>query len=1153
MTIYSRILSILVIVSLSISCSKNNNNKIKNEKATEIKGYVEYLKKIKENSDGNNYYAGYKEVELRKMLNNRSSFQKNITAEDESNFSSSAAQSATFTERGPQNASGRTRAFIIDKADASGNTYLAASIGGGIWRGVYNPVSMEMAWSNLTPDIENLDFVSMAQSSNNPSVIYAGTGERSLSGEDNGSGIYKSSDGGATWANITPKIGLKIDPSFANVYRIIVDPNDENIVVIAAERKYYSYSKIFRSTDGGSSWNKVYEPAGTSAITQVIASPSDFNIQYAAVRGGNALRSDDAGLTWRELGDFQGTWSYHSRNELVVSHQSTEIIYAGLKVGGSSTPFGLNVSYDGGTNWHHVVENDKFGNTDYIDDGWIGQQGNYNNFIQINPYNDKIVYVGDINIHKFTILDDTTKSSQAITDVYSEIDSDGVGKINGYVHPDQHTMTTFSDGLGNFRLIVGNDGGPAISDMSPDPGVNDKSWQATEFMWAWTPSGSGKPQIDIGYRTTQFYHAAKVKGKNQYIGGTQDNGTYLTREPSVSTPQEADRVGSGDGFGVITHWDDPLKMMLTCQYNGCAAITKDGGAFGPWSFEYTYGFKQDESEGNPFYSKLANSKQDPDMIYGITTNGVIRSDNFGDSWTYNKLKGSSTIHDYYGSDIEVSEANPRFVWAGGWVSEDYNESIFLSKDWGQTFEPVKIPKGVSANTSGIFSHPTEDSTVYILFSNYGRSKIYETKDLGVSWNDITGFSPNFQFSEDDSSTGFPNVGVNALVVMPYDSDIIWAGTEIGLVETRDRGQTWTLTETNLPYVNIYDLELADQGQVVIATYGRGIWTANVPDLVSWVPKESAISLSLEKNSISENDESTKVNIQLSRDLSPYSPAKIVFSASGTATSADYILSSDTMVITNQSIPDFYITSIQDTEMEGDETLSLSVSYIENGKVISGDKLDIVIKDDDTNNSPPSLSFDVDKTTIDEDSDEAKITVSLSKEPNLGPVSIKFKFDGTAESTDYTTSTEEIIISSGKSAEMVIASIQDTEDESNEEIIVVVESAENVSGTWDNVTISTIVILDDDEPAPLSVENSFDEIFEIYPNPTEGILKIKSNRSFSDGLEIKIFDIFGREFINKKISGDIKLHTFDLRNRDDGLYIIRVLSGDKVYSKKIIKK
>ena len=389
--------------------------------------------------------------------------------------------------------------------------------------------------------------------------------------------------------------------------------------------------------------------------------------------------------------------------------------------------------------------------------------------------------------------------------------------------------------------------------------------------------------------------------------------------------------------------------------------------------------------------------------------------------------------------------------------------------------------------------------------------------------------------------------------MPYDSDIIWAGTEIGLVETLDRGQTWNLVNSNLPYVNIHDLELADQGQVVIATYGRGIWTAEIPDLVSWSPKESDITLSLEKNSILESEEKSKINIQLSRDLSPYSPAKIVFSASGSASATDYVLSSDTLVITNQTIPDFYITSVQDVEAEGDETLTLSVSYIENGKIIAGDKLDIIIEDDDNVNSPPSLTFNVDKTSINENSDEAKITATLSKEPNLGSVKIKFKFEGTAESSDYNVSSEEITISSGKTANMVITSIQDAKDEPNEDIKVIVESAENVSGSWNNVTLTSITIIDDDEPAPLSVENSFDNVFEVYPNPTEGIIKLKSIGSLNGELDIKILDIFGREMINKNITSSTEVYTFDIRDRDDGLYIIRVLSGDKVYSKKIIKK
>ena len=168
------------------------------------------------------------------------------------------------------------------------------------------------------------------------------------------------------------------------------------------------------------------------------------------------------------------------------------------------------------------------------------------------------------------------------------------------------------------------------------------------------------------------------------------------------------------------------------------------------------------------------------MIYGITSRGIIRSENFGDSWEYIKL-GSN----YRGGRIEVSEANPRFVYAGQTIGSI--AKIHLSKDWGKTFEPINAPSdNINGNVSGIYSHPTEDSTVYLLFSYYKRAKVFESKDLGATWEDLSGYPVNFETGE--SSNGFPNVGVNALVVMPFDPNIIWVGTEIGLLESTDRGE-----------------------------------------------------------------------------------------------------------------------------------------------------------------------------------------------------------------------------------------------------------------------------------------------------------------------------------------------------------------------------
>ena len=144
----------------------------------------------------------------------------------------------------------------------------------------------------------------------------------------------------------------------------------------------------------------------------------------------------------------------------------------------------------------------------------------------------------------------------------------------------------------------------------------------------------------------------------------------------------------------------------------------------------------------------------------------------------------------------------------------------LSTDYGASFSQVSNYSG--SQITGIYSHPTEDSTVYVLFAQHGVGKIIETKDLGQTWEDITGFSGGV------SSRGFPDVAVYSLAVMPYDKDVIWAGTDIGLVESTDRGNSWNLVQSNLPHVSIWDLKVKDQGEVVIATHGCLLYTSPSP-------------------------------------------------------------------------------------------------------------------------------------------------------------------------------------------------------------------------------------------------------------------------------------------------------------------------------------
>jgi hypothetical protein len=99
-----------------------------------------------------------------------------------------------------------------------------------------------------------------------------------------------------------------------------------------------------------------------------------------------------------------------------------------------------------------------------------------------------------------------------------------------------------------------------------------------------------------------------------------------------------------------------------------------------------------------------------------------------------------------------------------------------------------------------------------------RPKILRTSDFGETWEDISGFG-----NDSTSNNGFPDVMVYSLLVMPYNTDIIWAGTEIGIFESPDNGETWHYADNGLPAVSVWQMFVQDN-TIVLATHGRGIWT-----------------------------------------------------------------------------------------------------------------------------------------------------------------------------------------------------------------------------------------------------------------------------------------------------------------------------------------
>jgi hypothetical protein len=160
-----------------------------------------------------------------------------------------------------------------------------------------------------------------------------------------------------------------------------------------------------------------------------------------------------------------------------------------------------------------------------------------------------------------------------------------------------------------------------------------------------------------------------------------------------------------------------------------------------------------------------------------------------------------------------------------------NATPNISLDGGFSFSPTGGSSEISGRLSGLDTHPTEEGTAFITFSFSDGPKILRTTDYGLNWSDISGFGTG-----DESTTGFPDVAVYCVAVMPYNTDIIWAGTDIGLVESTDNGATWSLHESNLPSVSIWEIKVVED-QVVLATHGRGIWSATLPELSNYTPPE----------------------------------------------------------------------------------------------------------------------------------------------------------------------------------------------------------------------------------------------------------------------------------------------------------------------------
>jgi photosystem II stability/assembly factor-like uncharacterized protein len=723
-----------------------------------------------------------------------------------------------FIERGPLNVPGRTRGIAVDPTD--NKKWFAGTVGGGVWK----TEDEGQTWFNLTDNqLPNLATSTIAISQQDANTLYAGTGEPFGNlGAIGGSGIFKTTDGGATWASLTGT------SNFGDIGRLIVNPNDKNNVVVAAK------NGIYRTTNGGVSWLPKYSPPNSSNWVQDLdVDPTDFNIQYGSVRDLGLVKSIDGGQTWNIVLNRNSFNSNHSRFETSVSPADSSTIFVSVYSSSGATT-GVNtdfyVSRDNGNSFINLKTTGSADNANLLTG-----QGWYDNVIVAHPYDINIFYVGGVAVFKVTISG-TNFTAVSIASGYDN------SQINTGVHVDQHGLSTILGGNQEFRILLANDGGLYSTSFKQDPGVSQGDWSSDA----------------IGKNSTQFYGAAKQNGEDNYLAGAQDNGSWISQGNDSDKSKTYTFVFGGDGYEALWHYNKSGDFLVTSQY----------GRIGRYVDNSFAGNADIADSGNssiaPFYSKISNTDNNPNAVFTITSRGVWRSTDFGANWALVTLPPSFGASNNSALNVEVSSADPNVVWAGGAMKENGSNLLQVSEDNGQTYTATNAyssPKNNhSYNISGIGTSLTERKRAYALFSSQGAAKVLKTEDLGNSWTNISG----------EAFSSLPDVAVHSIIEMPFDKDILWAGTDIGIFETTDGGASWSILNGFIP-VAVYDMKIVNN-QVVIATYGRGIWSATLSELNSYtvapfltLPEISAAQKEIESSKIIVNynvtaDEVNRVKI-----------------------------------------------------------------------------------------------------------------------------------------------------------------------------------------------------------------------------------------------------------------------------------------------------
>jgi photosystem II stability/assembly factor-like uncharacterized protein len=671
--------------------------------------------------------------------------------------------------------SGRVSALAVDPNNVS-VVYLGAAQGG-----VWKTTNGGSSWMPLTDNAESTAIGSIAIDPSNSNVIYVGTGEENFSGDSYyGAGILKSTDAGGSWTQICgPFCGPTASDAYygggAHIGALAVSPSNSQVLLAAAAVLFHD--GIYRSTDGGSSWNQVVtDNPGNS----VVFDPTDGDIAYASIgnvfAGGaeSVLKSTDGGATWDDANGSGGNaldLSRAGRIVLALARSSGSTLYASVAEVSTGNLSGFYKTTDGGDNWTRLSAT-----PDYCT-----PQCGYDNVVAVQPTNPNVIYAGGAFV---TTLVRSTDGGASWSLLQSAQNS-------GFLHADMHALEFSSDGN---TLYLGNDGGAYVATQVTDP----------------TPSFTA---LNNTLGITQYYPgiASHPTSAAPMLGGTQDNGTVLYS--GIPTWQN---VTCGDGGYTVIDPRNPSTMYTGCQLINLLKSTSSG-TFGTWN-QVINGINTTDRVDfiPPFVMDPSNSQK---LYFGSYR--IYQTNDGAASWT--AISPDLTSGDsFFGviSAIAVAPSNSSTVYVGtmdGLVQVTTNANAGPAATWTN----VSAGLGTRGVTS-VAVDPATSMTAYAALSGFAGfdnmvGHVFKTTNGGSSWLDISG--------------DLPNTPVNFLATAPDAPNTLFVATDIGVFYTTNGGAQWQSLVNSLPQVAVLGLSLqASSRSLRAATHGRGMWEVDVSSI-----------------------------------------------------------------------------------------------------------------------------------------------------------------------------------------------------------------------------------------------------------------------------------------------------------------------------------